>query len=92
MWARFCSMSGLASWFGNRPSTSMHIGMILHGSCSKIFGATRPPMPLPASRTHVKGLIADLSMNEKTWPMYASRTLRLLRVPGRAAGAGRVPF
>ena len=57
MCARFSSMSGLASWFGKVPSSSMHIGMTWQGSRSNSFGATRPPMPLPASSTHLNGLI-----------------------------------
>jgi len=63
---RFSSMSGLASWLGNVPSIWKHKRVVLHGSRSKSFGATRPPIPLPASRTTLNGLMTAGSMNDMT--------------------------
>ena len=63
---RFSSMSGLASWFGNVPSTSKHSVVSLHGSSAKSLGATIPAIPLPASRTTLNGLMIEGSMNDST--------------------------
>ena len=60
-------MSGFASWFGNRPSISKQSRVVRQGSRSKSFGATRPPMPLPASSTTLNGFTRDGSMNDITW-------------------------
>ena len=40
--------------------------VVLQGSRSKSFGATRPAMPLPASSTTLNGLTSDGSMNDIT--------------------------
>ena len=67
---RFSSMSGFASWFGNRPSMSKQSLVVRQGSRSNSFGATSPPMPLPASSTTLNGLMIDGSMNDMTWSTY----------------------
>ena len=64
---RFSSMSGLASWFGKVPSTSMHRPVVRQGSLPKSRGATMPAMPLPASSTTLNGLMIDGSMNDSTF-------------------------
>ena len=69
MSARFSSSSGLASWFGNVPSTSMQSDVTWQGRRSKSCGATRPAMPLPPSRTTLNGLIDPTSMNDSTFSM-----------------------
>ena len=61
---RFSSMSGLASWFGKRPSISKHSRVVRQGSRSNSFGATSPPMPLPASSTTLNGRMTPGSMND----------------------------
>ena len=64
-------MSGLASWFGKRPSdVEAESSSTRQGRRSNSVGATRPPMPLPASSTTLNGLTIDGSMNDMTWSMY----------------------
>jgi hypothetical protein len=41
--------------------------VVRQGSRSNSAGAASPAMPLPASSTTVKGLIADSSMNDITF-------------------------
>jgi hypothetical protein len=89
---RFSSISGFASWLGNRPSISKQSVVARHARRSNNRGATRPAMPLPASSTTLNGLTTAGSMNAITWSTYASRALRLMTFPGRAAGAGTRPF
>ena len=63
---RFSSMSGLASWFGNVPSTSKHNRVVLHGRRSNNSGATMPATPLPASSTTLNGVIDCSFTNDST--------------------------
>ena len=80
---RFSSMSGLASWFGKRPSISKHSRVVRQGSRSNSFGATSPPMPLPASSTTLNGLMTAGSMNDITCSTYGVE--HVLRASTRAA-------
>ena len=91
MSARFSSSSGLASWFGNVPSTSKHSFVVRHGRRSNRCGATRPAMPLPASSTVVKSWITVGSMNPITCSTYGAMTSSDVTVPRVAAGAGSDP-
>ena len=61
------------------------------GSRSNSFGATRPAMPLPASRTTLNGLI-DGRVDERhhLLDVGVQDVLRLVRRPGVAAGGGSV--
>src|SRR6185503_15958873 len=84
---RFSSMRGLASWFGKRPSISKQSRVVRQGSRSNSLGATRPPMPLPASRTTLNGLMTAGSMNDITCSTYGSRTSFVVTWPRRDAAA-----
>ena len=83
---RFSSMSGLASWLGNVPSIVKHSLVVRHGRRSNIGGATRPAIPLPASRTTVNGLMIAGSMNDITFSTYGETTSRVVSRPGRCGG------
>ena len=68
---RFSGSSGLASWFGNVPSSSKYSGTTSRGSSGRpapvpsTAGAVKPPMPLPASTTTLSGRMPDRSTSER---------------------------
>ena len=60
----FFGSSGLASWFGNVPSSSKYIGTNSTGRPAKTVGTVCPPIPLPASTTTFIGRIRERSTRD----------------------------
>ena len=66
---RFLGSRGFASWFGKVPSSSKYIGIISIGNFAKpafvpsTAGAVRPPIPLAASMTTLRGFIFSSDTN-----------------------------
>ncbi len=63
----FLGSRGLASWFGNEPSSSKYIGTSSSRRPAKTVGTVWPPMPLPASTTTFRGRIDDRSTRDSRW-------------------------
>ena len=59
--AKFAGSIGLASWFGNVPSSSKYIGTRSMGRPSNTVGTVCPAMPLPASTATFSGRMLDTS-------------------------------
>ena len=87
---RFSSISGLASWFGNVPSTSKQsVVSFFVGMCLKSSGATRPAIPLPASSTTLNGLrIGRVDERQDVLDVVVDDVLLRQRAARAAAGAG----
>src|ERR1700744_5688445 len=82
---RFSGSIGLASWFGNVPSSSKYIGTSAMGRPSNTGGTVCPAMPLPASTATFSGRMPDTSTSFfrcSAYPLSRSRDTM------RPAGAG----
>src|SRR3972149_1133607 len=90
---RFATTVGSGWWLGNRPSVSQKRLVTSHPSFLRSFGATSPPVPLPASQTTFIGLLRDFCASVRvfekpfSWKsVYSEIMSKFSIVPSRGVG------